>query len=126
MPILECHSRNGLRHETTRLRRLRSRVARSCMKHILFGVVALIVYTTVVFALISAELWLNNSHAQNLKLVAEPEQRILDMRIHGNKFLEIRWNDADAGRPQDVEVRTTYKPIVSVHEGAWKITFERP
>ena len=74
-------------------------------------------------AALLAMMW---THAVDLKLVAEPELRVLDMRIHGNRFLEIRWNDAEAGRPQDVEVRTTYKPIVSIHDGAWRIQFEKP
>jgi hypothetical protein len=62
------------------------------------------------------------------KLIAngEPEQLLLGMRMHGTKFLEVTWRDPHGqNKPQDVTIRTTYKPVITQDGGAWKITFEK-
>ena len=62
------------------------------------------------------------------KIIAngEPEQMLLDIRMNGNKFLEVSWRDPHHNnKPQDVTIRTTYKPVITQDGGAWKITFER-
>ena len=82
---------------------------------------ALIACSLVLFAM----MW---TQAQTYKLIAnsEPEQRILDIRMNGNKFLEVSWRDPHHNnKPQDVTIRTTYKPVITQDGGAWKITFEK-
>jgi hypothetical protein len=68
------------------------------------------------------------TQAQTYKLIAngEPEQLLLGMRMHGTKFLEVTWRDPHGqNKPQDVTIRTTYKPVITQDGGAWKITFEK-
>jgi hypothetical protein len=84
---------------------------------------AVIVCSIVLFAILWAQ-------AQNAtaKLIAngEPEQLLLGMRMKGNKFLEVTWTDPHHNnKPQDVTIRTTYKPVITQDGGAWRITFEK-
>jgi hypothetical protein len=68
------------------------------------------------------------TQAQTYKLIAhgEPEQLLLGMRMKGNKFLEVTWNDPHGqNKPQDVTINTNYKPTITTHNGAWRITFEK-